>query len=86
MIKGISALLNMRNVNQKNDSGRIVGIVVRNSSNVYILENQEQCYISMIDEIWLWHRRMGHLNFENIIKLSKKGFVRDLPKIVKPLK
>ena len=29
---------------------------------------------------------MGLLKFENIIKVSKKGVVRHLPKIVKPLK
>ena len=70
---------------RKKDSGRLVGTAVRNSSNVYILENEEQCYMSMIDESWLWHRRMGHLNFDNLMKVSKKEVVRDLPKIVKPL-
>ena len=42
--------------------------------------------MSMIDESWLWHRRMGHLNFENIMKVSEKGAIRDFPKFVKPLK
>ena len=68
----------------KRDSGRLVGTAVRNSSNVYILENEEHCYMSMIDEIWLWHRRLQHLNFDNIVKVSKKEDVRDSPKIVKP--
>ena len=40
----------------------------------------------MVDESWLWHRRMGHLNFDNLVKISKKEAIRDLPKIVKPLK
>ena len=39
----------------------------------------------MVDESWLWHRRMGHLNFDNLVKISKKEDVRDLHKIVKPL-
>ena len=39
----------------------------------------------MVDESLLWHKIMGHLNFDNIVKLSKKEVVRDLPKIVKPL-
>ena len=39
----------------------------------------------MVDEIWLWHKRMGHLNFDNIVKISKNEVVRDFPKIVKPL-
>ena len=29
--------------------------------------------------------RLGHLNFDNIVRISKKEVVRDLPKIVKPL-
>ena len=39
----------------------------------------------MVDESWLWHIRLGHLNFDNIVKISKKEAVRDLPKIVTPL-
>ena len=31
-------------------SGKIVGIAMRNSNNVYILENENQRYLSMIDE------------------------------------
>ena len=41
--------------------------------------------MSMIDESWIWHRRMGHLNFDNLMKVSRKEVVRDLPNIVKPL-
>ena len=39
----------------------------------------------MVDESWLCHRRLGHLNFDNLVKISKNEVVRDLPKIVKPL-
>ena len=33
---------------------------------------------------WLWYRRMGHINFENLININKKYVVRDFPKIIKP--
>ena len=69
---------------KKKDSGRIAGTAVRNSNNVYILENENQCYLSMVDESWLWHKRLRHLNFDNLVKISKKETVRDLPKIVNP--
>ena len=69
---------------QRKDSGKFFGTVVRTPSNVYILENEEQCYMSQIDESLLWHRRMGHLNLDNLVKVSKKGVVRNLPKIIKP--
>ena len=40
----------------------------------------------MVDKSWLWNMRLGHLNFDNLVKISKKEVVIDLPKIVKPLK
>jgi hypothetical protein len=33
---------------------------------------------------WLWHRRMGHKNFDNLVKINTKQAMRDMPKIVKP--
>ncbi|GJR87705.1 retrovirus-related pol polyprotein from transposon TNT 1-94 [Tanacetum coccineum] len=30
---------------------------------------------------WLWHRRLSHLNFNNITSLSKQGLVRGIPKL-----
>ena len=68
----------------KKNLGKLIGAIVRTSRNVYILENAEQCYMSHINEITLWHRRTGHLNFDNIVKISKKGAIRNLPKIIKP--
>ena len=69
---------------RKKNSGKLVGIVVRTSSNVYILEDDGKCYMSQIDESWLWHKRMGNLSFDNLVKVSKKGVVRNLPRIIKP--
>lgn len=40
--------------------------------------------IGQVDEIWLWHRRFGHINFDNLVKVSSKGYVRHMPKITKP--
>ena len=40
--------------------------------------------MSQIDEIFLWNRRMGHLKFGNLVKISKKGAIRNIPKIIKP--
>ena len=55
---------------------------MRTPSNVYFLENEEQYYMSQIDESFLRHRRMGQLKFDNIVKVSKKGAIRNFPKIV----
>ena len=65
--------------------GKVFGISMRNTNNVYILETENQGYLSMVDESWLWHRKLGHLSFDNIAKISTKEAVRDIPKIVVPL-
>ena len=40
---------------KKKKSGKLVGTAVRTSSNVYILENEEQYNMSQIDESMLWN-------------------------------
>ena len=40
--------------------------------------------MNLVDESWLWHRRLGHINFDNIVKVSNLGAVRNLTKITKP--
>ena len=49
------------------------------------MENENQCYLSVVDESWLWHKRLGHLGFYNLSKISTKEAIRDIPKIVVPL-
>ena len=68
------------------DSGKLVAKGIRTENNVYVLkeEEKEECNLSKYDESWLWHRRLGHLNFDHIIKLKNSGAVKDLPKISKP--
>jgi len=40
--------------------------------------------MGQIDEGWLWHRIMGHINFDNLVKINIKQVVRDMEKIFKP--
>jgi hypothetical protein len=67
------------------DSGQLVAKGIRTKNNVYVLkEEEEECNLIKYDESWLWHRRLGHLNFDHIIKLRNNGAVKYLPKISKP--
>jgi hypothetical protein len=71
---------------RKEDSRKLVVVAQRTPSNVYILniEDEEKYCMSQIDENLLWHRRMGHIGFENLIKVNKKEVVKNIPKIIKP--
>ena len=42
------------------------------------MRKRENCYLGNKDESWLWHKRLGHINFENLIQLNKKEATRDL--------
>jgi hypothetical protein len=67
------------------DSGQLVAKGIRTENNVYVLkEEEEECHLRKYEESWLWHRRLGHLNFDHIIKLRNNGAVKDLLKISKP--
>ncbi|KAK2395594.1 putative mitochondrial protein [Trifolium repens] len=44
-------------------------------------EQQVFCLLTLSDEKWVWHKRLGHANWRLISKLSKDNLVRGLPKI-----
>lgn len=39
--------------------------------------------LGQVDESWLWHKILGHINFDNLVAVSKKGCVRNIPPIIK---
>jgi hypothetical protein len=44
----------------------------------------EKCFLGKEDEICLWHRIMGHIHFDNLVKVSKREVAREMPQITKP--
>jgi hypothetical protein len=53
------------------NSRQVVAKGIRIENNVYVLkEDRQQCHLRKHDETWLWHRRLGHLNFDHLIKLK----------------
>lgn len=37
--------------------------------------------VDVLDNSWLWHRRLGHLNFQSFKDLQQKEMVHGLPTI-----
>ena len=67
------------------NSEQLVAKGIRTENNVYVLkEEKEECHLSKYDERWLWHRRLGNLNFDHLIKLKNLEVVKDLMRISKP--
>jgi hypothetical protein len=44
----------------------------------------KKCCLGKEDESWLWNKRMGHIHFDNLVKVSKREAVREMPQIMKP--
>ncbi|XP_012847829.1 PREDICTED: uncharacterized protein LOC105967762 [Erythranthe guttata] len=58
----------------------------RSSDNCYILVSAgTNCFNSLSDSTVLWHKRLGHLNFDNLVKISSCEYVRGLPKLTKEI-
>jgi len=36
------------------------------------------------DEDWLLHKRLGNISFDNLVKISLKGEIQDIPSIGRP--
>jgi hypothetical protein len=67
------------------NSGQVVAKGIRTKNNVYVLkEDKEECHLRKHDERWLWHRRLGHLNVDHLIKLKNLEALKYLPRISKP--
>jgi hypothetical protein len=64
----------------------LVGTAPRSPENVHIVNTKlnKECHINLVYESWRWHRRLGNINFDNLVKVNNLGEVRNFPKITKP--
>jgi hypothetical protein len=74
--------------NKFDSSGKWLMGGKRNADNCYGLPSlttdpQIFCNKVTIDDSELWHRRLGHLNFSDMLKIASKEIVKDLPKMEK---
>lgn len=66
------------------DSGQIVWRWLEpQEMYMHWMEKKKATTWEKMDEIWLWHKILGHLNFDDIVKLRRKNVVQDMPKIPK---
>jgi hypothetical protein len=71
---------------RKEGSGKLIATTARTSNNIYVLceIGNEKFFLGKEDESWLWNRRMGHIHFDNLFKVSIRETVREIPRITKP--
>src|SRR3954469_16603999 len=66
---------------QKDDS---VLFTSKRKNNIYKIDHQDQkvtCLMSVSEEQWVWHRRLGHASLRKISQINKLNLVRGLPNL-----
>jgi len=60
-----------------------VATTVRTPNNIYILNDigKDRCFLGMENESRIWHIRMGHMNFDYLVKINRKEVVREMDEI-----
>ena len=65
--------------------GKLIGSGNQTKRNLFYLDLGEcSCFTAKVEEIWLWHRRLCHVNFDNMVKIRKFRKVRGIPNLKKP--
>jgi hypothetical protein len=65
--------------------GKLIGKGDQTRSNLFYLDIEDAtCLVVKIDDVWLWHKRLCHVNFDNLVSISNMMKVRGLPKLKKP--
>lgn len=66
-------------------NGKLIGKFDQTRSNLFYLDMEDSsCLMVQLDDVWLWHKRLCHVNFDNLISISKMKKVKGLPKLKKP--
>ena len=68
------------------DTGqKMIGRCDQTRSNLFYLDIENTTYLVVrFDDVWLWHKRLCHVNFDNLVSISNMKKVRGFPKLKKP--
>ncbi|XP_039141254.1 uncharacterized protein LOC120278571 [Dioscorea cayenensis subsp. rotundata] len=65
------------------EPGQCVLTGSKSLNNCYLLEKLEVCYNASCYITEIWHQKLGHLNFRNLIKITEMKVVKGVPKLTK---
>lgn len=88
---GYNVSFNSQGCAIKSSSRKTVTTRLRTIGNIYnLLDSIESkniegmCLMGQVEENWLWHKCLGHVNFDNLVRISKNQNVIGLPILSKP--
>ena len=66
------------------DKGNLIGSGKQTKGKLFYLDLGDcSCLITQVEEIWLWHIRLCHVNFDKMVKIRKFKKVRSIPSLKK---
>ena len=66
-------------------NGKLIGKGDQTRRNLFYLDIEDAtCLIAKLDDVWLWHKRLCDVNFDNLISISNMKKVRGFPKLKNP--
>ena len=67
-----------------NSEVELSGSGERTKGNLFYLdESIETCLMVKSDDVWLWHKRLCHVNFDNLVNINKMVKLRGLTRLMK---
>lgn len=73
-----------RKENIYDNDGNFIGTREQTRGNLLYLDPTiNTCLFYRIEDVFLWHKRLCHINFKNIVKVSRRKRVRVLPSLHK---
>ena len=66
-------------------NGKLIGKGDQTRSNLFYLDiDDATCLVVKLDDTWLWHKRLCHVNLDNLISTNNIKRVRGLTKLKRP--
>ena len=63
------------------ENGNTVLYGVHSGNNCYMWKSSNTCLSAAGSELELWHKQLGHMNVQSLVKIIRAGVVRGVPKL-----
>ncbi|KAG7579315.1 Zinc finger CCHC-type [Arabidopsis thaliana x Arabidopsis arenosa] len=78
---GLKVIFTRIDLKAVDENGNIVLCGVRSGNNCYMSKASDVCLSVSVNDLELWHKRLGHMNVQTLVKIVNAGVVRGVPKL-----
>ncbi|KAG7533536.1 Zinc finger CCHC-type superfamily [Arabidopsis thaliana x Arabidopsis arenosa] len=78
---GLKVIFTRTDCKAVDENGNTVLCGVRSGNNCYMWKASDICLSVSVNDLELWHKRLGHMNVQTLIKIVNAGVGRGVPKL-----